>query len=515
MSTVSFNSLSSQWGYAQAVDSQTVYATGSTFTWTYPTVSMQWGDNNPYTGAGTMQAQYFWVELGSYSTTITTNTTASTSEGVWSNYVGFTTASLTRNTSTHFSSSNPTERTVTGRIYARTSATAIVRTLGTGASYAYTASDQTLTTVSITLDAPPTFTVGSMYYDTNEVYANLTTANVDVSSVSAKYGGTITEVKLTIGNQTATLTGNGTLSIPLDAGGTFTPTVTVTDSRGQTATQTLDPITVNVYTPPSVSFNVDRTLNTGVPDDEGEYATIDVTLTFADMIATVQSPLVSVKDDLGVTSTPTVAWYSTRASNGALSGSITSSDWDNFSTGTTVYALLTRTGGFNTQKSYQISLTPRDSESNGTVITQTLETAFYTVDFLAGGHGIAFGQPASQTGFHCNMDAYFNDMSAQEIDDFVNSIGGGGESVPSVHIVKKSLSATAQAGKSSWVVDISDVVPSGATVQAVIITKLPNPNWIYANIYLYSSTSVTVAYNNTYSASITEPLELGVLYTFE
>lgn len=296
----------------------------------------------------------------------------------------------------------------------------------------------TVVTVRVRLNAPPTFDVSSMTFDTAQVYAGLTTASVDVSNLSAKYGGNIDSAVLTIGNQTDTITTDGTLSIALNAGGTFTPTVTVTDSRGQTTTETFDPITVNVYDAPSVSFDADRTTATGVLDDEGAYATLDATFTFTDAIATLQAPTITATDEDGVQTTPTVTWYSSRSADGTLSGSVT---WSSLSSGDTVHALLSITGGFNTQKSYQISVTPEDSESTGTPITQTLSTAFYTIDFLAGGHGIAFGQPATQDGFECNMPSTFHDtvevedtltaqdMTAQEIDDFVDSIGGGGDPI--------------------------------------------------------------------------------------
>lgn len=56
----------------------------------------------------------------------------------------------------------------------------------------------------VTLDAPPTFDTSALSIDTSSAYAGATTASVTVSNLSAKYGGSITEVKLTIGNQTAT-----------------------------------------------------------------------------------------------------------------------------------------------------------------------------------------------------------------------------------------------------------------------------------------------------------------------
>lgn len=268
-----------------------------------------------------------------------------------------------------------------------------------------------LGTINLRLDVPPTFDNTALSIDTATAYTNITTASVTVSNATAYYGGDIASVTLTIGNQTATANGNGTLSILLNAGGAFTPTITVTDSRGQTSTKTLDPITVNVYTAPSVSFAVERTTATGAPEDEGAYATVDATLTFADVIADAIAPTVIVTDEDGVQTTPTVTWYSSRATDGTLSGSVT---WANLSSGDIVYGLIPN---LNTEFSWQIAITPRDTEGTGTAISQTLAGAFYTVDFLAGGHGIAFGKPAKNEGFECAMDAMFEASVGLELDD--------------------------------------------------------------------------------------------------
>lgn len=250
----------------------------------------------------------------------------------------------------------------------------------------------------IKLNAPPTFTVSAMTFDTNYVYTGLTTASVDVSSLSAKYGGNISEVKLTIGNQSVTRTDNGTLSILLEAEGTFTPTVTVTDSRGQVTTKTLETITVNGYTAPSAVFTAERTTSTGVDDDEGEYAVLDTNITFTDVVADLTAPTVTIDG------TPaTVTWYASRATDGTLSGTV---NWSSLTSPATVYGLIDVP---NIQTSYSVSLTPNDTEGSGLPITQTIASAFYTIDFLAGGHGIAFGQPSSQDGFECNMPTTFHD----------------------------------------------------------------------------------------------------------
>jgi len=290
-----------------------------------------------------------------------------------------------------------------------------------GDIYLWSSSDSSWTgviigTINCVLNAPPTLTTGELTFDTPYIYTGLTTASVRVSGLSAKYGGNVTEVKFTIGNQSVTRSGSSsaTMSILLEAEGTFTPTVTVTDSRGQTTTKTLPAITVEGYTAPSAVLQAERTTATGVDDDEGEYAVLDTTFTFTDLVADLTAPTVTIDG------TPaTVTWYSSRATDGTLSGTV---NWSSLTSPATVYGLIDVP---NIQTSYSVSITPNDTKGSGTPITQTVASAFYTIDFLAGGHGIAFGQPSSQEGFYCNMDAHFKDKAnlVRALFDFIHPVG--------------------------------------------------------------------------------------------
>ena len=319
---------------------------------------------------------------------------------------------LQLNTSSYFSASNKTTRSIPLQYYLTTAYGESDKGLHTWENYIDQSKSHTgnvfSTAANITLDVPPTATVSAISFDTQYVYTGLTTASVTVSNSAAYYGGDVTDVTLMIGNQSDSLSGDGTLSILLDTAGTFTPTVIVTDSRGQTKSYQLDPITVNAYTAPSVSFDVDRTNSSGQPDDEGTYCLMAATLTFTDVIATALAPSVVATDETGTQTTPTVTWYT----DDTLTTTVT---WANVSSGDTVYGMFS---GVNTQYSYQVSVRPRDTEGTGEAIVQTLPSAFYTVDFLAGGHGIAFGQPASQDGFYCNMDANFMEDVLIDLPDY-------------------------------------------------------------------------------------------------
>lgn len=321
--------------------------------------------------------------------------------------VNFSNSAGSINTSDFFNSGNPTQKTVgipfvSSMVSGTTASTASMGTTAPSGAFTSISTTNWGTLFNITLNAPPTFDSTQVYFDTPYVYAGYTTASVDVSNVSAKYGGDISSVAFTVGNQTVTGSGNGTLSIALTASGTFTPIVKVTDSRGQVTTKTLNAITVNAYVAPTVSFTVERTDNLGVSNDEGESAVITATFNYTDDMASLTTPTVVVTDQDNIVVTPTITWYINRELTTVIS------NWSSVSSGVTVYALLDNANHnlFNTQKSYQIALTPNDIRSSGTTITQILGGAFYTVDFLAGGHGIAFGQACTDEGFWCAMLVY-------------------------------------------------------------------------------------------------------------
>lgn len=259
----------------------------------------------------------------------------------------------------------------------------------------------------ITLNAPPTFTVGTMTKNTDDYYASATTVTVPISALSAKYGGDITSAKLTIGSQSVSRTTNGNLSILLSTTGTFTPTVTVTDSRGQKTTKTLSAITVKPYLKPSVSLlSSVRADSLGRTQEEGSFGLVSAKMSFLDDIVTLNAPVVTVTDTNGNVITQTTDWYTSWTNASGVSNKIT--DWSNFSSSPiNVYALID--GNFDTGKSYVITVQVSDSKNvQSEPISQTLTTAYYTIDFLAGGQGIAFGAASTQIGFLCALPFYLS-----------------------------------------------------------------------------------------------------------
>lgn len=457
-------------------------------------------------------SRYFTISYSFYNntseltstSTLTSSTVANDTNGA---YIQAANATSRINTSSLFTSANKTTRTVPVIVYVKNSA---LFTNGNemwwmppGPSNSFQVS-----TVNVTLDAPPSFSgTPSISKNTDGYYRNVTTVSV-TSSATAQYGGTISSTKLIIGSQTATINGNGTVSLRVNELGTFTPTVVVTDSRGQTKTTTLSDITVvegspvtfnytqpvsnkdgfwtdkatasitisnltvpysgsatakftigdqsvtrndngtlsiipstsgtftptltvtdsfgrvyienlntitiNRYTAPNISYQVYRAKNVteggitkyGIKDEESTtHILVESTITYIKNVGNLLKPTVTLEAVI----TNNITWYASYDETNGLSNEV---NWTNFNPNSPIvlYALIS--GSFAIENSFIVGITAHDSSGGNSIeILKTLPPAFFTIDFLAGGHGISIGQIASQEGFYCAMDANFKDFS--------------------------------------------------------------------------------------------------------
>lgn len=287
---------------------------------------------------------------------------------------------------------------------------------------------KTFDPITIQQYVPSTYDITQVQSDkATGFYANNSAASVTIDNISVPTGYTLESAKLTIGSDTVTQTLDGTetsitLSVPLTETGTFTPDVYITDSRGISEHNYLNPITVNAYVPPTANVTADRVTSFADPtsDDEGVNVLITAEFTFTAGVY-LEQPVVTVEND-----TASVTWYETLDANG-LSDQV---NWSSYSPNSpvTLYGFSSGYGsttGYNTGLSFQLDITPVDDVSIGTTILATVSQAFFTVDFLAGGHGIAFGKLATNIGFECAMDAKFKDNNnvMRALFDFIYPVG--------------------------------------------------------------------------------------------
>lgn len=163
--------------------------------------------------------------------------------------------------------------------------------------------------------------------------------------------------------------------------GTASAKITVTDSRGRTATATKT-WTVLAYTAPKIiSFQGFRCLANGTENYEGTY-----------LSAAVNFSVSSVNNKN--TASYTIEYKLQTAST-----------WTTLTSGA-VYALnqniISASGAFGIDNSYDIRLTVKDSFV--TIRSEfELPTAFTLLDFKASGRGIAFGKVSEIDGFECAL----------------------------------------------------------------------------------------------------------------
>ena len=192
-------------------------------------------------------------------------------------------------------------------------------------------------------------------------------------TAAGNLSSTIKSYKTTI--QGANYTASSFTSGILKNSGTSTVTITVTDSRGRTASTTRS-ITVIAYAAPKItSFKGFRCLSNGTENYEGTYLNAAVNYTIAS---------VSNKN----TASYTLEYRLKNADT-----------WTKLTSGTN-YALNTSTisssGFMSVDSSYDIRLTVKDYFAT---ISSTFEipTAFTLLDFNASGKGLAFGKVSEET----------------------------------------------------------------------------------------------------------------------
>jgi len=200
------------------------------------------------------------------------------------------------------------------------------------------------------------------------------------------YGSTITNVSITALGKTAT-TNPYTSVIITDGQGSKTVSVTITDSRGRTASSTAS-FTVLAYSSPTISsMTAIRCNSSGTADDEGTY--IKVTYTFA--IASLNSK--NTKSAVTEYRSSAASTYSNADTyTGAYSGT---------------RSFVFGAGGISVDSAYNVKLTVSDAFTS-TTKNVDVPSAFVVIDFRSTGKGMAVGQVSSKDRFQVGMETELN-----------------------------------------------------------------------------------------------------------
>lgn len=232
------------------------------------------------------------------------------------------------------------------------------------------------TAVNLTVPDSVCPTVTARWQDLSDAYGRFGTCVQLISRLGVEaeaqgvYGSTVQSSVLTLNGQPYS---GGVL---MEAGD-HTLTVTVTDSRGRTGSAT-HIVSVGAYAVPWVRMDASRCDADGTPNDMGEYAKV----TFTGSTAQLPGNTAALSFDSG---------------DGARTEPV---PLGQLTLEKIVYADSTKTLTFRAVLQDGVCASP--------VFSTVLSIGYATVDFYAGGRGIAFGTTATGEGFTCAMDTDFS-----------------------------------------------------------------------------------------------------------
>lgn len=245
-------------------------------------------------------------------------------------------------------------------------------------------------TVSVTANLPstvvPSCSISSLTNTNNSFgcYAKLLSGVKVKPTAAGVYGSTIRTLKISVTDMNDKTASSGTEYTfdPFQKVGSKKITVSATDSRGRSAITSMS-ITVVDYSFPTARISASRgtgsTTNNFVADDTGDHAKI--------------SSIGSVSGISGNTITPILQYKvasQTAWTNIPVSASSTSFN------DTCIISV-------SDTQAYDIRLIVRDKAGREAIATMTLSNGFATMDYKAGGDGIAFGKTANRAGIDCAM----------------------------------------------------------------------------------------------------------------
>ena len=227
--------------------------------------------------------------------------------------------------------------------------------------------------------------------DTNSAYATQFGALVQGKSkakftitAAGSYSSTISTYKTVI--ESKTYTGASPTTAVLSGSGNITATITVTDSRGRTAS-TSKTVSVVAYSAPKItSFSVIRSNADGTTNNEGTNATVKVAFSISSVNnKNTSSYIIDYKLVSATTWTTLKNGTGYSFNQNVISGAV-----------------------FNVDSTYDIRLTVTDYFGKAQAIVD-LSTAFTLMDFNANGKAMAIGKVSEKTeGVEFGIKAFFN-----------------------------------------------------------------------------------------------------------
>ena len=235
-------------------------------------------------------------------------------------------------------------------------------------------------------------------------------------NASAGTGATIKSIAFSFADQAQGGTASSGVTDTIKKSGSYTPSVTLTDSRGRKATATGAAIEVLPYAAPSISgASAVRSNSAGESDGSGTYIAVRA---------------VAVYSDLGGKNSAAIQ-FRTRSVGGTWSGYTALNSGE-----------LNVVATFSVTQSYEVEISVADEVGNsGLPLVFTIPTAEVTFHLRGGGKGAAFGKYAEQEALECAWDAYFDknvqvdgDVSGARLRSTAHSdLGAAPESYPVFH----------------------------------------------------------------------------------
>lgn len=253
--------------------------------------------------------------------------------------------------------------------------------------------------------------------DTSYGYVQgMSKCKLSIWGAAGSYGSTITQCVITgLGStwyQWQITTGT------LNTAGSITFSAYVVDSRGRASDTKTCTINVQPYSPPYISgFYIARCLSTGTESDSGTYLKVWNQCGYS---------------SLSGKNTITLKAYYKKSNTASWSSAVTTAHDQ---------TVILGGGGISTSDSYDVKIEVADKFKTVTR-SGTVKPQFITLDFKAGGKGIAIGKQATGDIFDIDMDTEFSQPVKHKQGTWVYSCGQDGATGHYVKIANMTVTAT-------------------------------------------------------------------------